>query len=114
MDGPVPHPLCPACRGRTFGRFLSLTIRSVTPTSLDPVVEVALGCSECSHRELVGDSVRLGSLSRLDLLREVLVIETGLPVFIAPPDDPPAGVREPRRSPPGGGMSDARLELPQD
>ena len=114
MVDSVQDAQCPACGSRAFGRSLSLTIRSVTPTPLDPVVDVALGCADCRHRELVGDSVRLGSLRRLDLLREVLELETGIPVFIPPPDDPPAGVREPRRSPPDGGTFATQLQLPHD
>lgn len=114
MDDSVSHPGCPACGSGAFGWFLSLTIRPITGMSLDPAVDVALRCPECRHRELVGDSVRIGSLRRLDLLREVLALETGMSVFVDPPDDPPAGVREPRRPPPGGGTFASQLELPRD
>lgn len=114
MDGSGSHSECPVCGSGAFGWFLSLTIRPVTETFVDPAVDVLLHCPECRHRELVGDGVRMGSLRRLDLLREVLALETGMPVFIDPPDDPSAGVREPRRPPPDGGTFTARLGLPHD
>jgi hypothetical protein len=78
----------------------------------DALFAVELACVNCHHAERLEHDVRIGSATQVSLLREVLELETGLPVVIAPPDDPSAGVREPRRPPPGDDSSSIRLPEP--
>jgi hypothetical protein len=73
---------------------------------------VELACANCQNSERLEHDVRIGSGTQVSLLREVLELETGLPVVIAPPEDPSAGVREPRRPPPGDDSSSIRLQEP--
>lgn len=81
-----------------------------------PVVEVAVSCVDCHHRRALLNTYRLtpwwSVLEQVRLLERVLEDETGLPVFIDPPDDPRAGVREPRRPSPSTGSLGASLPLP--
>jgi hypothetical protein len=75
------------------------------------MVDVELTCERCQHIERLQHEVRLATPAQVSLMRETLEIETGLAVVVAPPDVPPAGVREPRRPPPGDDSSSIRLQI---
>lgn len=78
--------------------------------TLEPVVDVWLRCVRCRHRESLHHNLVIDAQTELVEIRGGLEFETALPVFIDPPDDPPSGVREPRRLRPDGGAFTSQLD----
>ena len=111
---------CPSCGGVAGAEYIVLHVYDDIdlPTVLGgPCVEIIVSCIRCHHRRALLQTYRLrlqrSFVEQLRMLEEVLAAETGLPIFIDPPEDPPAGVREPRRPAPSTGSVGVRLTPPE-
>lgn len=80
-------------------------------------VEVAVSCARCHHRQTLLQTyplnLRWRVFDQVQRLEEALAVKTGLPVIVDPPNDPRAGVREPRRPEPSAGSPGAQLIPPK-
>lgn len=119
VDAPtLGQPTCPSC-GSSGAGFILLRIRGESELWLagsHARVEIAVSCAACLSLQALHHSYPLNPmfalLDQLRLLEEVLADQTGLPVFREPPDDPSAGVREPRRPLPSAGAVGVQLIPP--
>ena len=113
MEAESPnHLVCESC-GAIDAEYLILRARDLLDVFEAPYVRVSVSCSRCRReRELLHSHPLEMSWSiarQLRFLEETLEKETGLPVIVEPPDDPLAGVREPRRPAPGEGWMGVTL-----
>lgn len=117
MDAqPDPSSDCPSYGSRTHAEYIVLRISDLPGYDTTPQVEISVACPTCRFERALLQSYPLdmtsGISEQLHMLEEVLEQETGLPVFHEPPDDPPAGVREPRRPAPSAGSLGISLAPP--
>lgn len=119
--GVVGQPsLCPACEATDEVEYLVLRVYETglaqPPFTEVPRVEIALSRGGCHHQRSLRRFYPLDVASELFdqvlSLQRILAVETGLPVLREPPDDPRAGVREPRRPLPNPSTMSSSLELP--
>lgn len=80
-------------------------------------VVISIVCGKCGSEDALEHSYRVapwpGVGDQLYSLQRILGRATGLPVEVDPPDDPTAGVREPRRPLPGTGSMTVSLTPPE-
>ena len=109
------HLVCDCGTSRGI-EYLILRVRDLLDVFEAPYVRVSVSCRRCRHEQELFQSYPLemswSVTEQLRLLEETLEKETGLPVVVEPPDDPLAGVREPRRPAPGEGWIGVRLTPP--
>ncbi len=107
---------CPSCGNSADAEYIILRIRDLLDVFELPHVRISVSCPRCRLERTLFQSYPLnmssGILEQVHLLGEVLEEETGLPVFLEPPDDPLAGVREPRRPPPDADAMGVTLAPP--
>lgn len=89
---------CPSCSSQSD--YVYIVVKAFPGL----FVETPISCGNCHYRQPLDAVLEIDAgisiKSYLDLLAEVLRSETDLPVYVEPPDDPDARVREPRRPPP--------------
>jgi hypothetical protein len=110
---------CPSCGSAGGAGFLLLHVHGDTDLPAvfgGPWVEIVVSCIRCHYRRALLQTYRLNVqrsvFEQVEILEGVLAAETGLPVFVDPPDDPHAGVREPRRPAPSAGSVGAQVTPP--
>ena len=113
---PDRTPDCPSCGSRADAEYIVLRISDLPGYDSTPRVEISVACPSCRYERALFQSYPLnmssGITEQLHMLESVLEQETGLPVFHEPPDDPPAGVREPLRPAPSAGSLGISLTPP--
>lgn len=119
QSAPFAVGSCPVCSSSGTAEYILLQVRPGSGLwAVDDAsrVGVAVSCGACHSLQWLLHSYPLnplqGVVDQLRLLEGLLYHQTGLPVFHEPPDDPPAGVREPRRPLPGAGLLGEGLMQP--
>jgi hypothetical protein len=108
-------PACRTCGDISPGHLILRVVDLSAGWAFGRVL-ISIVCGHCGSEDALDHSYSVtpwpGIGDQLYSLQRILHQATGLPVEIDPPDDPPAGVREPRRPLPGTGSLAVELNPP--